>query len=97
MFKETIENIKNKDTKRLFKLALASILEPVSLVKKDGKGLKFNRRKKIPKVKRVILKKVQDMLSDIKNLQVNPTVQKGDAKAFIGAHEGRRCHGKIEW
>lgn len=66
-FKEIIEQHLKEDTltKNFFQMALASILEDVSLIKKDGKGLKFVKNKVIPPVKSTLLKKLRDMLEDL--------------------------------
>jgi hypothetical protein len=64
-FKEQINTIQEGLTKNFLRLGLASILESVSLVKKDGKGLKFVQGKKPPSVKSAFLKKLREMLSDL--------------------------------
>lgn len=66
-FKEVIEKHLKEDTltKDFFRMGLASILEDVSLVKKDGKGLKFVKDKVVPSLKQTLLKKLGCMLEDL--------------------------------
>jgi hypothetical protein len=64
-FKEQISNLDDGLTKNFVRLGLASILESVSLIKKDGKGLKFVKGKKPPSVRIALLKKLREMLSDL--------------------------------
>lgn len=64
-FKEQISLMSESLAKNFLRLGLASILESVSLVKKDGKGLKFVKGKKPPFVKSALLKKLREMLSDL--------------------------------
>jgi hypothetical protein len=82
VFKEAIANIGNEKVRRLFKLAIASILEEVSLAKKDGKSLKFSKNKKTKSVKSAITKKLEDMYSDLLQVSQNRLLKKTDVQAF---------------
>lgn len=76
LLKEEIARIKNEKTKRLFRFALASILETVSIAKKDGKGLRIIENKVHGPIKDVLFDKLgnikQDLLETQKNLKVEP-------------------------
>ena len=68
-FKEQLINMEDGLTKNFLLLGLASILEDVSLIKKDGKGLKFVRGKKVSPVKTAFLNKLNNMYSDIRHMK----------------------------
>ena len=82
VFKEAIANIRNEKVRRLFKLAIASILEKVSLTKKDGKGLKFSKNKKTKSVKSAITKKLEEMYYDLLQVSQNRLLKKTYIQAF---------------
>jgi len=98
VFKETIANIENETTKKLFKLAIASILEEVSLIKKDGKGLKFSKTKKTKSVKSVFTKKLEDMYSDLMQVNQNRLLGRVEAQALTAdtknKNDVQRCVGE---
>ena len=68
-FKEAILKVEDGLTKNFLLLGLASILEEVSLIKKDGKGLKFVKGKKASPVKSVFLNKLNSMFSDLHHMK----------------------------
>jgi len=82
LFKEEILKVENELTRNLLLLALASILELASLVKKNGKGLKFVKGKSPPSVKFVLLRKLNDMFSDILHLERFLKPEKVEADVF---------------
>jgi hypothetical protein len=68
-FKEAVLKLEDELTKNFLLLGLASILEEVSLIKKDGKGLKFIKGKKVPDVKGVFLSKLNSMFADLHHMK----------------------------
>lgn len=63
-FKNIIIEIDETKYRRLFLLALASIIENSSSIKKDGKGLKFIK-KQHKKVSTLLKMKINDIISDV--------------------------------
>jgi len=49
----------------LLKIILASILEPTSIAKKDGKGLKIVREKPLERPKDAFLRKLEEVINDL--------------------------------
>lgn len=82
LFKEKIYDVDTELTRNFLLLGLASILETVSLVRKDGKGLKFVRGKKPPSVKSTLLRKLNDMFSDLMSIEKLGQVGKEEARVF---------------
>lgn len=68
LLKEIILEVEDSLIKNLLLLGLASILEDVSKIKKEGKGLKF-KKKMIPPVKETFIKKLKEMYVDINHLK----------------------------
>jgi len=64
-FKEAVLEVEDDLTRNFLLLGLASILEEVSQVKKDGKGLKFVQRKRASPVKSVFIEKLKSMFADL--------------------------------
>ena len=83
-FKEHIISLENGTTKNFLKLVLAAIMESVSLVKKDGKGLKFVKGKNPPTVKSEFKKKSGEMLTDLKYVKKSAV----DGTERLGKREG---------
>ena len=78
--------LKLKDglTKNFLLLGLASILEEVSLIKKDGKGLKFVKGKKVSPVKSVFIRKLNSMFADLHHMKSSffATAEKVEGEVF---------------
>lgn len=83
-FKEAVLKVEDGLTKNFLLLGLASILEEVSLIKKDGKGLKFIKRKKVSPVKKVFLNKLKSMFADLHYMKssVFGSVEKVEGEVF---------------
>ena len=57
-------------------------METVSLVKKDGKGLRFTDNKKTTPVKSALKEKLQEIYDDLKQLHADPYAKKAEGHAF---------------
>jgi hypothetical protein len=68
-FKEIVVDLDDGLTKNFLLLGLASILEEVSLIKKDGKGLKFVEGRRAVSIKKVFLNQLNNMFADIRHLK----------------------------
>jgi len=80
-YKEVVLQVEDELTRNLLLLGLASILEDVSLVRKEGKSLKF-RKKTISPVKDTFLKKLKAIQADLIQLNTSTNVQKTEGKVF---------------
>lgn len=82
-FKETLLQVEDELTRNFLLLGLVSIIEEVSLIKKNGKGLKFVRGKKTSPVKKVFLRKLKSMFADLHYME----------SSFFGSAE--KIEGKV--
>lgn len=67
--KEAMTEVDDDLTRDFLLLGLASILEDTSLMKKDGKGLKFVEGRQPPPVRKALIGKLREMLDDIRLLR----------------------------
>jgi len=69
LIKEKILEVKDELYRNLYLLALSAILEPASLAKKDGKGLKIVRTKPLASAKELFLAKLEEIIEDLIKLK----------------------------
>jgi len=82
LLKQEILREEDSLTRNFLLLGLSSILEEVSKIRKEGKGLKFKKGKKIPPVKEALLQKLGHMLDDLYQLNTFMKVERTEGKAL---------------
>jgi hypothetical protein len=89
LLKEKIAEIRNELTNKLFRFALASILEEISRSKKDGKGLRIVQNKQSGPIKEVLLNKLTNMKDDLVKTQKSQRIEPKHCDAFtVDARRG---------